>query len=59
MKFILEIDTDNDAFSDESGGLDLEVARLLKVAADKVRNGYAHGTLFDINGNKVGSFKFE
>ena len=52
--FTLKIETTGSAFS-ESGST--EVARLLKVAADKVRDGYRTGNLLDINGNTCGKFR--
>jgi len=57
MKFKIEINTDNSAFSDMEGG---EVARILRGVSRTVEetsgesfNDYAV-SLFDVNGNKVG-----
>jgi hypothetical protein len=61
MKFVVEIDCDNAAFEAEEGddvGRATEVARILEVAADKVRNMYESVTLYDINGNNVGLAAF-
>ena len=57
MKFKIEIDTDNAAFSEMEGG---EVARILRGIASTVEEksgesfaDYAVG-LLDLNGNKIG-----
>lgn len=49
--FKIEFSTENAAF-DEYG--DAEVSRILEEIAHKVRCGYDHGTIIDINGNKIG-----
>lgn len=57
--FRLEIETSNDAF--QHGNADEEIARILTVAADFIRNGgtgTATRILRDINGNKVGQFQY-
>ena len=55
-----EIDLDNDAFQD--GNLEAEVTRIMKQALDKIPvaiNNQGHTqSLIDINGNRVGSFKY-
>ena len=56
MGFKLTIKTDNAAFSEDEGGPNLEVARLLREAADKIENGGDGGVLMDVNGNRVGSY---
>jgi hypothetical protein len=48
----LSIDTANAAFEDY--GLEVEVARILKAAADRILNGDTDFNLRDINGNTVG-----
>lgn len=62
MRFHLELDCDNAAFRDADGGLDgaagAEVARLLQKAAGQVDEGYLAGSLIDINGTKVGEWRF-
>ena len=58
MKFILEIDVVNSAFFDK-GGKGLEVARILREAADDIACGDTLGTLKDFNGNLVGRFQFK
>ena len=61
-RFILEINIDNDAF-DGPGEREMEIARILRVAASRVNGGLLGGTqrmgLSDINGNKVGSYGIE
>lgn len=52
MQFKLEIDCDNEAFSDD--GLALELARCLSVVVKKLRAGDDEGKVRDINGNTVG-----
>lgn len=61
MKFTLEIECDNDAFA---GDPSAEVARILRDVAARIEytplNGRAVpiGTARDINGNRVGFFRF-
>lgn len=51
MKLVIRINLDNDAF--QQGG---EVERILRDMADQIRDeGLIKGTIFDINGNRVGS----
>lgn len=47
----IEFNTSNAAF-DEYG--EAEVARILEEIVHKLRRGYDHGAIIDINGNKVG-----
>jgi hypothetical protein len=56
--FALTIDSDNAAFDDGEGGRH-EVVRLLGVALRNIKDGRNDQTLFDVNGNKVGSYVFE
>lgn len=58
-KFKLEIFTDGDAFQGVEGWLELEVARMLREAADQVEASRAGLFLRDTNGNTVGSFWLE
>ncbi len=51
--FTLTINTDNEAFTPEPGA---EVARILRVIADRVEAGRTDGAAMDVNGNRVGSF---
>jgi hypothetical protein len=56
MKYIVEIDTDNDEFRHGMAGT--VVSRLLRHVADEVHVGGLHTIkLFDINGNEVGIAK--
>ncbi len=60
MKFVVEIKTDNAAFSPSP---DAEVARILSVAAWMVDGGFFkykddEAILWDLNGNRVGVAKF-
>jgi hypothetical protein len=54
----IEIDTGNAAFGETVQERDAEVARILKEAAKKLESSYAMDdfSLYDYNGNKVGSF---
>lgn len=51
----LEMETGNAAFEDQVK--ELEVARILRVAAEKVRDGRQEFRLMDINGNSVGELR--
>jgi hypothetical protein len=54
--FILKFSTDNAAFD---GQFDLEeIARILRHIADRVVDGDDSGSVIDINGNKIGTFKY-
>lgn len=55
--FTLTIETDNGVFTVD--GVAAEVSRILAVVAHRVLDGCTSGKLRDINGNVVGSFKFE
>lgn len=57
-KFTMEIESENAAFDDSEGGRS-EVARLLGVVLFNLKDGRNQQTLYDANGNKVGSFDFE
>jgi hypothetical protein len=50
--FDLQIQTVNAAFEDSP---ELEVARILRDAADRIEGGDFHFGLYDVNGNRVGS----
>lgn len=54
MKFTLKIDSKNDAMTDIP---EFAVADLLVQTARSLRNDRTSGTLKDINGNDVGSWK--
>lgn len=55
--FVLYIDTENDAFSDNAPA---EVSRILRELADKLESegelNWAYSNLHDINGNIVGKY---
>ena len=53
MKFVIEIECGNEAFAEAPGE---ELARIIEVAAIRVREGTHWGKLRDINGNQVGRF---
>ena len=62
MKFKVVIDVENAAFEDENMGT--ELARILREVADTVdgtsgETESIEGTLRDVNGNKVGQYRFE
>ena len=50
--FNIAFDTDNSAFEDWH----IEVSRILRVIASKIEQGQECGIVFDLNGNKVGTF---
>lgn len=62
MRFVLEIDCDNDAFGHHgTTSLTTEVVRLIRDAAHRVELGWGRGEtqkLLDANGNSVGYFRF-
>lgn len=55
-RFTLDINVGNDAFGDTP---ELEVVRLLELAAVQVSQGHRFGSLLDVNGNRVGTYAFE
>ena len=54
----ITFDTDNDAYQEEDGNLLLldAVADTIDVVARKVREGMQAGSIYDVNGNRVGSW---
>jgi hypothetical protein len=52
--FVLEINTDNDAFAEDEGIH--EVARLLANISDRIKSWDSSGWILDANGNTVGSY---
>lgn len=56
IKFVLTIKTDTAAFDEYPQG---EVARILKKAASDIEDSSFLGSLYDINGNRVGQYGFE
>lgn len=60
--FKIEIKTGGAAFRDEDDNLDetgYEVRRLLKDIIKKIDCGHDSGNIIDINGNRVGSWKYD
>ena len=57
MKFSFNLNTENSGFDDN---IRAEIGRILRDTADRVEQGDAdnglHQSLFDINGNVVGTF---
>jgi len=56
MKFLLEIECDNDAFFRNIKG---ETARVLTEAARRIKDGEMYHTLRDVNGNRIGDYQFQ
>ena len=61
-KVVIEIETENAAF--EGVDRDRELARILRMLAAKMMDKYEYGldyspNLFDVNGNRVGTIRFE
>lgn len=55
-KYLIEIDTSNDAFAAD---FEYELGRILRTAARKVENGELDFKLRDTHGNTVGTAYFE
>lgn len=60
----IKFSTSNSAFGEydendvqDESGKSYEIVRILKDIAKKVENGYEYGTIMDINGNKIGSWR--
>jgi hypothetical protein len=56
MSFLVGFATDNAAFEYSQ---QTEVARILRVIADRIEKGEMRGPAMDINGNKVGEYELE
>lgn len=54
MKFVLKIESDNEAMVDHA---ESATADMLREVASKLEDGYDGGKLRDVNGNSVGSWK--
>jgi len=52
--FTLKFKTDNAAFGDDKS---FEVLRILKDVSHKIEMGQTEGSIRDINGNTIGTFK--
>ena len=61
MYLEIKIDSGNDAFAERGGRV--ETARLLRQIADEIGDGEDEngegGAVFDLNGNRVGTYHFE
>ena len=61
--FKLEIETGGAAFRDEDGeSLDPNATEVLRILWDvicKLEAGYTDGSVIDVNGNKVGNWRYE
>lgn len=57
--FNLEIKTSGSAFGETSDEAAYEINRILDVVKQKLKYGYTEGSINDINGNKVCTFKLE
>ena len=55
--FKLQIDTGNAAFDDDQKPY--ELARILRIIAERVEHGCEVGNAVDLNGNTVGRFEVE
>jgi len=55
--FKIEFETANEAFNDGLG--DLEIARILSHLKNNILNGITEGGVYDMNGNKVGTYEWE
>lgn len=56
-KFVIEIDSENAAFSE--GEAAYEISRLIRETADKVEEGYTSGFLTDYNGQRAGHWSLD
>lgn len=54
-KFVVELELENAAFEE----LEYELARILRVIAEKVEGGKFSGYAWDTNGNTVGNFQIK
>lgn len=58
QSFEMNLDLGNEAF-DEPGKRQSEIERILGEVRDRVSMGEASGSIFDINGNRVGDWGFD
>lgn len=56
IKFTLEFKTGNAAY--DGVDLELETAKLLQIAADKISQGIDSAKIIDVNGNAVGQWEY-
>jgi hypothetical protein len=64
MKITITIRTDNAAFDEENGGVELEVSRILQKLARDLADGIRNASigpmkLRDVNGNTVGDVRVD
>ena len=57
--FTLQIKTGNAAFGYDREEATREVVRVLKKVIDQIQYGYDEKAIMDINGNKVGEWRFD
>lgn len=58
MKFTLEIDVKGAAFLENPAGVGEEIARILRVAAARIKEGHSDaGVLRDVHGNHAGLYR--
>jgi len=58
--FSISFDTDNAAFGDgDPIVMSSEIARILHEIAEDVSHGQTGGKVYDVNGNRIGSFRLE
>lgn len=57
MKLNLEVDCGNAAFGEDAQTTAYEVARILRVTAEKMEAGRMSGRCVDYNGNTVGTYE--
>lgn len=56
-KILIELEVTNDAFSDINKVY--EVARIFRLLAENLENGYIPSKIKDINGNTVGKIEYK
>jgi len=63
MRFTIEIESNDDAFVDETVTHDFrgryEIARILTRVCEDVKSGHCDGTIVDINGHRCGQWSLE
>lgn len=58
-EFRLAVTTDNAAFEDDGMGGTYELARILRSVVVSLDQGFESRELYDLNGNRVGSFEWD
>ena len=58
MKFVLEIDCDNETFGEDETSRNVEVSYILENIGKRVEDGSVFGNVRDTNGNTVGRYRF-